>query len=385
MPPALTSPATATLAPGLSRSLPDLSLGYVPLTDAAPLLVAEEKDFFRRFGLRVAVAPAASWAALRDRVAFGAWDGAQMLAPMPIAAALGLGGVRAGAVVSATLGRNGNTLVFGRALADALGDAGFPAPAAAIAAAVGRFRAGVQRPPTLAVVFPFSSHNYLLRHLLAQGGIDPDRDVRLVVMAPPSLPEALASGAIDGFCAGEPWGSRAVDLRVGRIVLPSRAVWPDHPEKVLAFSAELALRDPARVEAATAAVVAAADWLSHPGHMEEAAAILHRRALPQVPPEVISAALAGRLLCAPDAAAVAVPRAIAFGVAETCPDPAHAAWFLAAMARWGHVPEAAALPQGLWRPDIWHRAVAAAGLAPPPALPADPPPALPCPPRSALP
>ena len=103
-------PPLTAIAPAVTRGLPDLSLGYVPLTDAAPLLVAEEKGFFRRHGLRVALAPAASWAALRDRVAFGVWDGAQMLAPMPIAAVLGLGGVRAAAVVTATQGRNGNTL-----------------------------------------------------------------------------------------------------------------------------------------------------------------------------------------------------------------------------------------------------------------------------------
>ena len=225
------------------------------------------------------------------------------------------------------------------------------------------------------MVFPFSSHNYLLRHLLAAGGVDPDADVRLVVVAPPNLPEALATSQVDGFCAGEPWGSRAVDLRVGRIVLPSLTVWSDHPEKVLAISAELAASDLPRVVAATAAVIDAAGWLARPENAPEAVAILHRHALPHVPPEVIAAALAGHLAVVPDAPPVAVPRAIAFGAAESFPDPGHAAWLLAAMTRWGHVAAGTELPPGLWRPDIWRRAVAAAGLAEPAKLTTDQPPA----------
>ncbi len=345
-------------APALHTGLPDLSLGYVPLTDAAPLLVADAKGFFRANGLCVALTPAASWSALRDRVAFGAWDGGQMLGPMPIAAALGLGGVRADLVVTATLGRNGNTLVLGGSLAEAMGDASFPLTGSAFAAGLRRHRANGAPPPVLAVVFAYSSHNYLLRHWLAEAGVNPEQDVTLVVLAPPALPEALATGQIDGFCAGEPWGSRAVDLRVGRIMLTSGAIWPDHPEKVLALNADLAARDPARIEAATRSVIAAATWLANPENIEEAAHILHHQALPGVPEAVVAFALRGQLPLSPDADPTPVPRAIVHGTAETYPDPVHAAWFLAAMRRWGHVARGGAAPAGVWRPDIWHRVTA---------------------------
>jgi NitT/TauT family transport system ATP-binding protein/nitrate/nitrite transport system substrate-binding protein len=356
----MTSIPGVITAPAVMHDLPDLRLGYVPLTDAAPLLVAESKGFFRRHGLRVALDPAASWAALRDRVALGVWDGGQMLSPMPIAASLGLSGVPATWQVTATMGRAGNTLVLGGALADALGDAPFPLAPAAFAAALATLRASGAAAPCLAVVFPFSSHNYLLRHFLAAGGVDPDHDVRLVVLAPPALPEALASGRIDGFCAGEPWGSRAVDLRVGRIALTSAAIWPDHPEKVLAINAATGS---ARAIAATAAVIEAAAWLAFPENTAEAAHILHSQALPGVPEEIVALALAGRLKLGPDGASVAMPRVIVHGAGETIPDPAEAEWFLGAMRRWGHAPADAALPDNLWRPDLWRRAVAATGLS----------------------
>ncbi|MDR3530720.1 MAG: ABC transporter substrate-binding protein, partial [Rhodopila sp.] len=125
----------------LTASADTLRLGYVPLTDAAPLLIAQEKGFFRRQGLGVSLTPVASWASLRDRIAFGMLDGAQMLSPMPIAATLGLGGVRTELVVGATLGRNGNTITFGDALAGEIAAAAGPAPATA--ARVGRALAGV--------------------------------------------------------------------------------------------------------------------------------------------------------------------------------------------------------------------------------------------------
>lgn len=331
------------------EGVPDLRLGFVPLTDAAPLVVAEAKGFFRDQGIRVALAPAASWAALRDRVAFGAWDGGQMLLPMAVALGLGLGGVRADLTVSATLGRNGNALVLGGAAAR------FPMTPAGFADWV----RAVGRAPRIAVVFPFSSHNYLLRHFMAAGGIDPDRDVRLVVLAPSALPEALAAGEIDGFCAGAPWGSRAVDLRVGRIVLSSGAIWDWHPEKVLALRAGVAAEV---AVAATAAVIRAAAWLEEAGNAGEAAEILHARALPGVPREVIALALEGRLAVDADLPAVPVPGAIVHSVAATRPDAGEAAWFLAAMRRWGHVAPGAVLPDGVWRLDVWRAGLAAAGF-----------------------
>ena len=176
---------------------------------------------------------------------------------MPIALAAGLGGVKARVTVGAGLGANGNTITLSNSLVQDLHRFARPLSAAAFAAVVRR-RAEHGRPPlTLAVVFPFSSHNYLLRHWLASGGLDPDRDLRLTVVPPPIVAQSLLEGAIDGFCAGEPWGSHAAAIGAGRVALATGDIWPDHPEKVLAFREGLP-REAA--VALTATGIAAARW-----------------------------------------------------------------------------------------------------------------------------
>ena len=131
-------------------------------------------------------------------------------------------------------------------------------------------------------------------------------------------------------------------------------------EKLFALPAALATRDPARVVAATAAVIEAAAWLGEAENAREAAALLHETALPRVPEAVIARGLQNRLIPAPDAAPIDVEM-IRHGAAETFPDPAHAAWFFAAMQRWKHIDRAAALPNDIWRPDLWRRAATLAG------------------------
>jgi two-component system, oxyanion-binding sensor len=177
-----------------------LRLGYVPLTDAAPLLVADALNLFARHGVRVALSAEPSWATLRDKLAFGALDGAHLLGPMAIAAAVGAGGLTRRLAIGCGLARNGNAVVLSHALAEAAGAGDAPLAPDAFARAVRQ----CPEPPVLAVVFAHSSHHYLLRHWLAAGGLDPDADVRLTVVPPPRCAEALATGAIDGFCAGEP-------------------------------------------------------------------------------------------------------------------------------------------------------------------------------------
>jgi ABC-type nitrate/sulfonate/bicarbonate transport system substrate-binding protein len=354
-------------------------LGFVPLTDAAPLLVADALGLFARHGVRVGLSRMAAWAAMRDRIAFGGLDGGQMLSPMPIAARLGLGGVAASLAVVATLARHGNTLTFSDALLAEIERAApdlarqRPLPAAALAACLAARRAQGREAPSLAVVYAYSSHTYLLRHWLSEAGIDPERDVRLVVVPPPLVAGELAEGHIDGFCAGEPWGSRAVDLRVGRIVLTTADIWLNHPEKVLAVSAQRLARDPEQIEAVVAAVLEAGVWLTDPANLADATRIVHRSALPEVPETVVARALARSLVLAPDEPPTPVP-GLQFHLEATYPHPEHGAWWASQMLRWGHVDAVSpGLIEDIWRPDVWRRAAPRAGLSPRiPTLPACP-------------
>ena len=345
-----------------------LRVGFVPLADSAPLLVADELGLFRRRGVDVALTLCPSWAGLRDRLTFGVLEAAQVLAPMPIADAIGLGGIRSTCVVTATTSRNGNTITLGASLAEELGDPEAwprPLPVALFADALARRRARGMDKPVLAVVFAFSSHNYLLRHWLASGGIDADSDVRLVVVPPPLMVDELAKGAIDGFCAGEPWGSLAVGRRIGRIALTTADIWPWHPEKVLVFTAAALAADPDRVVAATSAVIEAIQWLDEPANRRDAAEMLHRRALPTIPAEVILRALHGRMSHGPDEPPTAAAE-LFFAGRGTAPDPMHGAWWFGQMQRWQHVPTSTPTPvASLWRPDLWREAAVAAGVVNP--------------------
>jgi ABC-type nitrate/sulfonate/bicarbonate transport system substrate-binding protein len=364
--------APAVLAPATQQTL---HLGFVPLTDAAPLLVAEALGLFRRHGVSVALNRVGAWSALRDHIALGHLDGGQMLSPMPIAAALGLSFLPTRLAAVAALGRHGNTITFSTQLVREITDAApalaarRPLPAAAFAEALAARRAKGLPRPTLAVVFAFSSHNYLLRHWLAAGGIDPERDVTLVVVPPPLVPTELAEGRIDGFCAGEPWGSQAVALRHGEIVLTSADLWLNHPEKLLTFRSACLAAAPERVAACVAAVLEAGLWLSAPANTAEAARIVHH-AMPDVPEPVVALALGRRLVLAPDAPPTPV-QGLQFHPEATYPHPEHGAWWARQMLRWGHID---ALPPDLiasiWRPDIWQHGAARAGLPThPPALP----------------
>jgi ABC-type nitrate/sulfonate/bicarbonate transport system substrate-binding protein len=343
---------------------PSLRIGFVPLTDVAPVLMADALGLFAQHGVRVTISREASWAALRDKLAFGALDGAHLLGPLAIALATGAAGIRRRVTVTAGLARNGNTITLSHGLAARIGAFEAPLGASAFAAAVhARAEEGLP-PPTLAVVYPFSSHNYLLRHWLAQGGLDPDHDIRLVAVPPPQMARALADGAIEGFCAGEPWGSHAVAIGVGRLALMTGDIWRDHPEKVLAFAEGVAEREPEAVLAATAAVAEAARWLEDPANRCAAAALLHERGFPSVPPATLALALEGKVAAPPGGSATVLAAPMRFESAS-CPQTDEAGWWFDAMRRWGHLPAAATRAEGIapWRPDLWRQATAR--LSPP--------------------
>jgi NitT/TauT family transport system ATP-binding protein len=215
---------------------------------------------------------------------------------------------------------------------------------------------------TFGMVYPFSCHNYELRYWLAAVGIDPDRDVRLVVIPPPFLVDAMRAGQIDGFCVGEPWNSVAVRAGVGTIVTPTTAVWPHSPEKVLGCRESWAHENASQLDALIRALYRASVWCEDPANHADLAHMLAGSRYIDAPAELLHAALANRLCLAPNAAPTSLPDFYVSARQDaTFPWVSHAMWFYAQMVRWRQVEPArshASAVRGTYRPDLYRRALA---------------------------
>ncbi|WP_279356324.1 CmpA/NrtA family ABC transporter substrate-binding protein [Methylobacterium indicum] len=327
-----------------------LQLGYVPLTDAAVLIAAVERGFTEEEGLGVDLAPAPSWATLRDHLALGLLDGAHMLAPLALACHLGLSGPQARLIAPAALARNGNAVTLSLPLWQAL-DARSDALAdvARAFARLAEARAGEGRPLTLGTVHPYSSHTYQLRRLLALGGGSLSA-VRLVVVPPPRTVEALERGLIDGFCVGAPWSTVAVEAGVGRIAALGAHIAPDCPEKVLALTADMAERAAPLLRA----LKRSARWCGDPENREALAALLGSRRHLGLDPALIARGLSGRLRLAPGGPVVEAADYLVLGEPELAPHPAALGWLIDEMSAAGQIEGAVVRDgaPGLYRPDL---------------------------------
>jgi nitrate/nitrite transport system substrate-binding protein len=338
----------------------ELALGFIPLTDCAPLIVAVEKGFFAREGLSVRLAREPSWANIRDKVAVGAFDGAHMLGAMPIAATLGIDAIAKPMVTPVSFNLSGDAITLSHTVAVRLGGI---APGAApdpakLKALIDADRAAGRPKLVLASVYAFSSHNYLLRYWLAAGGIDPERDVRFVTVPPPQMVTQLAAGRIDGYCVGEPWNTRAVVLGIGVTAARSKDIWNRHPEKVLGVTAAWAEAHPNTCRALVRALIGACAWLDE--NRGEAAHILARPGYVGADAATIAAALVGT----PETPA----NHVFFAGAASYPWRSHALWYATQMARWGQARDLAAAARAAERtyaPELYRAAAADLGVAAP--------------------
>ncbi len=342
-----------------------ITAGFIPLTDALLLVAAREKGFAATEGIDLTLVREISWANIRDRLAVGQFDVAHMLAPMPIAASLGLSPIDVPVIAAMSLGLGGNAVTVSAALWEAMRAAGAPAdfsPAGVGAALrlVVKLRDARLR---LAVVHPYSSHNYELRYWLAASGIHPDRDVELVIVPPPLMADALAAGRIDGFCVGEPWGSVAVAADAGRMATVKAKLWPLSPEKVLGVTATWASANAEALAALLRALHRAALWCSEPANHAEAAQLLSLPAYLGLPADVIAPALSGRIVPMTGHAVSVDGFFVPHAHSANLPNPADALWYYSQMVRWGdveHTPERAAIAAASYRPDLYRTAADAA-------------------------
>jgi len=353
----------------------DLTLGFIPLTDCAPLVVAKELGYFEKYGLNVKLSKETSWANIRDKVALGILDGAQMLAGMPLAMSLGIGPMAKPMVTAFSMDLNGNAITVSNALYErmqAIAPAAMqqrPLSAAALKAVIEHNKKAGGEPLTFAMVFPYSTHNYELRYWMAAAGIDPDRDVRLVVVPPPQMVGQLQKGSIDGYCVGEPWNAQAVQAGLGQTLITKYEIWNNSPEKVLGVTQEWAEQYPNTHRALLMALLEASCWLDEPRNRLTAASMISRAVYVNAPEHVVRMSMTGTF----QYAAGEMPRALPdFNVfnryAANFPWRSHAMWFLSQMVRWGQVEEAIdlrAVAEEVYRPAIYREAANALGLLSP--------------------
>lgn len=301
-------------------------VAYVPLVDAAPLIVAHEMGFSESEGISLDLIAAPSWSSVRDMLAFGRVDAAHLLSPVPVAMAMGLGGVTTPISAVSVLSVNGNVIGVSREIEDKLRDAGFGFDFADPMAAADALAQVCSKPLTFGVPFPFSMHVELLRYWCAHTALGAD-GIEIRTVPPPLMADALAAGDVDAFCVGEPWGSVAVDQGAGALLLPGQAIWQFAPEKVLAVRTEWAETEPNLLGRLMRAVWHAGRWLSRPESRTTASELLSRQDYLDVPPELIDRALSGNLTVTARGEQRHVPHFVEFHAgAATFPWRSQAKW-----------------------------------------------------------
>jgi two-component system, oxyanion-binding sensor len=293
---------------------PSLNIGFVPLLDAALLILAREIGFDETNGVAFQLNREMAWATIRDKLHFGIFDAAHMLAPAAVALSSGLEPHRTPLFAPVTLGLNGNAIVVAPWLAEALAlvsndDIPSESGTASLLGDVARARVAAGKPPLcFGVVYSFSSHIYFIRRWLRLAGLHDASLYRLQIVPPPFVRDTLKRGLIDGFCVGAPWGDLAVRAGAGHLVHPTVEMVPDCPEKVLAFRAEALTTGDDRWRSATRAIVETARWLACPGNAARASEILSVGGYLDTPPEVLFANLTGTMHIHPGGKTREVPR-----------------------------------------------------------------------------
>ncbi|MQY45185.1 ABC transporter substrate-binding protein [Rhizobiales bacterium RZME27] len=345
-----------------------LRAGFIPLVDASVLIAAAEFGFAAKEGLAIELVKDVSWANVRDRLAFRQFDIAHMLSPMPVASMLGLGSNPSPTITPFSLGRGGNAITLSTRLFDRMRQISGIAENAnaldnanALAKTLQWMKERGEQLPTFGMTYPFSSHNYEFRYWLAAGGIDPDHDVRLVVVPPPLTSDALEAGAIDGFCVGAPWNMVASERGVGRIVAAKQDIWPSAPEKVIAMRPEWAQEHADTVSRLIVALDAAARWCDRPENHDALAEALADPRYIAAPVSIIRHVLAGEFSLDNKGNRRVIPDYFQFHRDfANYPKPGHALWIYSQMLRWNQTSfssENLQAAASAYRPDLYRAAL----------------------------
>ena len=307
-----------------------VSIGYIPLSDCAPIVIAQEKGFFAKYGIeRVNLCQESSWDAIAEQIVSGELTAAQMVAGLPLALTLGMNGNPSVPIsVPIVLSRNGNAITLSTELYNR-GIHNLQTLKATISHS--------EQQITLGIVHECSMHNLMLRYWLASGGIDPDIDIKLIVIPPQEMVARMKSGSIDGFCVGEPWNTQAVQEGVGFVIATDLDIWAGNPEKVLGFTDAWVQQHPNTHMAIVQAILEACEYCDEPRHRKEIVNLLSRHL--NLPLQYLSPALIGPFDRGGNTTPENLPRYHQFHVENAnCPRRIEGLWILTQLARWGIAP-----------------------------------------------
>ncbi|UOB18079.1 CmpA/NrtA family ABC transporter substrate-binding protein [Abyssalbus ytuae] len=365
----------------LAIEKPQLTFGFIKLTDMAPLAIAKEKGFFEDEGLFVTIEAQSNWKNVLDRVIDGQLDGSHMLAGQPIAAGAGFGR-QAQLVTPFSMDLNGNGITVSNDVWAKMkthvpvsedGKPIHPIKADALAPVIQEYKNN-GKPFKMGMVFPVSTHNYEIRYWLAAAGIHPgmytkdnvqgqiDADVLLSVTPPPQMPATLEAGTIYGYCVGEPWNQQAVFKGIGVPVTTNYDIWKNNPEKVFVMTKKFVDENPNTAIAVTKALIRAGKWLDTPGNREEAVKILSLPGYVGADEVVLANSMTGTFEFEKGDKRSMPDFNVFFRYHATYPYYSDGIWFLTQMRRWGQIPESKPAEwysekiKEIYRPDIWLKA-----------------------------
>lgn len=279
----MTSKST-TKSNALAIEQEEVRVGYLALTDCAPIVVAAALGFDHKHGIRIVPSREPSWAAVRDKLLGGALDAAQLLYGLVYGVELGIAGPQRDMAVLMTLNQNGQAITLGNTLRSLGARSG---------AGLAEYLRQSGERAHFAHTFPTGTHALWLYYWLAANGIDPLRDVRSSTVPPVQMVERLGEGRIDGYRAGEPWNARALAARVGFTVATSQQIWPDHPEKTLACTRAFVTARPHTARALVMAVLDACRYLDEIPNRAGVVSLLASHDCLAVPAPLIAARLNG--------------------------------------------------------------------------------------------
>jgi nitrate/nitrite transport system substrate-binding protein len=359
--------STTAVASADAPEVTTAKLGFIALTDSAPLIIAKEKGLFEKYGMKdVEVLKQTSWPVTRDNLETGSGgggiDGAHILSPMPYLMAMGKTKTKVPLpmYILARLNTNGQAI----SIANSYKDAKIQLKGEGLKAALAKTKASGKPEMKVAITFPGGTHDLWMRYWLAANGVDPNKDVSVVPIPPPQMVSNIKTGSMEAFCVGEPWNARLVNQKLGYTALVTGELWKDHPEKAFAMRADWVDKNPKATKAILMAILEAQQWCDKVENKEEMCKIISQPKWFDVPVADILGRIQGKVDYGDGRTEANYPNSMKFWTDNASyPYQSHDLWFLTENMRWGNIPPdfvaAKALVKKVNREDLWKAAATA--------------------------